>query len=414
MSAKILVIVILPPKINILESDIAGRPVFDYLLESLNRCDEAKVRIATDGHTLPHVWLEKYPNISECRIAELQAAKQADGGLLVIDARAWLSHTAVMDIFTRTRQATNCLRIVEASETIPSHRENMTLAVYFPPKQVQLELFNRAYMSAKQVFEQILGSEALADANVINCFDLDALNPPLLIASYVDLAVIERRLLLERAIAVMQQGVRIRDPGTVYIRGELVCGSDVAIEINVIIEGHVILGNGVRIGANSILRNSRIGENTSINPFSLVEHSTIGSNSFVGPYGRIRPGSVIGDDVQIGNYVEIKNSQVGAGSRINHHTFIGDAVLADQVTIGAGTITCNHDGVGINQTVIGRGAYIGSGCNLVAPLRIGEDAVIGAGSTITRDVPASKLTLTRQPQTTIANWQGPKSRRKQQ
>ena len=414
MSAKILVIVILPPKINILESDIAGRPVFDYLLESLNRCDEAEVRIAADGHTLPHVWLEKYPNISECRIAELQAAKQADDGLLVIDARAWLSHAAVMDIFTRTRQATNCLRIVEASKNIPSHREIMTLAVYFPPKQVRLKLFNRAYMSAKQMFEQILGSEALADENVINCFNLNALNPPLLIASYVDLALIERRLLLERAIAVMQQGVRIRDPGNIYIRGELVCGSDVAIEINVIIEGHVILGNGVRIGANSILRNSRIGENTSINPFSLVEHSTIGSNSFVGPYGRIRPGSVIGDDVQIGNYVEIKNSQVGAGSRINHHAFIGDAVLADQVTIGAGTITCNHDGVGVNQTVIGRGAYIGSGCNLVAPLRIGEDAVIGAGSTITRDVPAAKLTLTRQPQTTIDNWQGPKTRRKQQ
>ena len=121
--------------------------------------------------------------------------------------------------------------------------------------------------------------------------------------------------------------------------------------------------------------------------------------------------SVIGDGVQIGNYVEIKNSQVGAGSRINHHTFIGDAVLADQVTIGAGTITCNHDGIGINQTIIERGAYIGSGCNLVAPLRIGQGATVGAGSTITRDVPAAKLTLARSPQTTIESWRGPKTRR---
>jgi bifunctional UDP-N-acetylglucosamine pyrophosphorylase/glucosamine-1-phosphate N-acetyltransferase len=167
----------------------------------------------------------------------------------------------------------------------------------------------------------------------------------------------------------------------------------------------------VKIGAHSILRNCRIGDKTSINPFSLVEQSHVGSNSFVGPYGRIRPGSVVGDNVQIGNYVEIKNSRVGDGSRINHHTFIGDATLDQNVTIGAGTITCNHDGFGAQQTIIERGAYIGSGCNLVAPLHIGENAIVGAGSTIASDVPAAKLTLARPRQTTIEDWQGPKTRR---
>jgi bifunctional UDP-N-acetylglucosamine pyrophosphorylase/glucosamine-1-phosphate N-acetyltransferase len=184
----------------------------------------------------------------------------------------------------------------------------------------------------------------------------------------------------------------------------------VEIDIGVIIQGTVVLGERVRIGAHSIVRDSQIGDDTCIHPFSIVEHSSIGKGGFVGPYGRIRPGSAIGDGVQIGNYVEIKTSRIGDGSRINHHSFIGDAVLADHVTIGAGTITCNHDGTGTNQTVIESGAYIGSGCHLVAPLRIGEHATIGAGSTITRDVPAATLTLARTPQTTIENWRGPKKR----
>lgn len=412
MNSKALVIVVLPDEIKILESDVVGRPARDYLLEILGKCDEAEVKVAVEGNTLPPVWFEKYQNISGCRLTELHAANRADSGLLLIDARAWLSHTALANIFLRTRHAINCFRIVESSAIIhTARREAMTLAVYFPPRQVRSNLFKRGRTSTQQGLEQILDSEALANAIVVDSAHLDASKPALLIDSYEDIAELERCLLLERANLAMRQGVRIRDPNKVYIRGELVCGSDVEIEINVIVEGHVVLGNGVKIGANSILRSSRIGEHTCINPFSLVEHSSIGSDSFVGPYGRIRPGSVIGDGVQIGNYVEIKNSQVGAGSRINHHTFIGDAVLAGQVTIGAGTITCNHDGIGTNQTIIERGAYIGSGCNLVAPLRIGEDAIVGAGSTITRDVPAAKLTLARSPQTTIENWRGPKTRR---
>jgi bifunctional UDP-N-acetylglucosamine pyrophosphorylase/glucosamine-1-phosphate N-acetyltransferase len=225
------------------------------------------------------------------------------------------------------------------------------------------------------------------------------------------IAELERRLLLERAVVLMRRGVRLRDPRAVYIRGELACGAGVEIDVNVIVEGRVALGAGVTIGANSVLRNATVGERSRVHPFSTIEDSQVGCDSFVGPYGRIRPGSSIGDEVQIGNYVEIKNARIGARSRINHHSFIGDAVLGERVTIGAGTITCNHDGARTHQTTIERDAYIGSGCRLIAPLRVGEGATVGAGSTLSRDVPAGKLTLARARQSTIEGWPGPRAGR---
>ena len=229
--------------------------------------------------------------------------------------------------------------------------------------------------------------------------------------TFEEMAAAEQVLLFERAVAAMRQGVRIRDPRAVYIRGTLSSGADVEIDVNVILEGDVTLGVGVTVGAHSIVRDARIGDHTRIHPFSLVENATIGARGFVGPYGRIRPGSTLGDEVQIGNFVEIKNARIGSGCRINHHAFVGDARLGDRVTIGAGTITCNHDGTGVSETIIDEGAYVGSGCYLVAPLHIGEGATIGAGSTITRDVPARQLTLARTPQTTVADWRGPRHRR---
>src|SRR3989338_3375165 len=183
---------------------------------------------------------------------------------------------------------------------------------------------------------------------------------------------------------VMLKGVYVHDVNNLYIRGDLQCGKGVEIDVNVIIEGNVKLGDGVKIGAHSILRNATIGDNTVVHPFSMVEDAMIGANTFVGPFGRVRPGSTIGDHVQIGNFVEIKNSDIGPRSRINHLAFLGDATLEENVTIGAGCITCNHNGSGAVNTQIKAGAYIGSGCLLVAPLSIGKDATIGAGSTITR------------------------------
>ena len=190
----------------------------------------------------------------------------------------------------------------------------------------------------------------------------------------------EREVLLKKAYKLIAAGVVVSDPQRLDIRGTLVCGKGVEIDINVIFEGDVMLEDGVIIGANCILRNCKVGKDTQINPFSLVEESIIGEKSFVGPYGRLRPGSKVGDNVQIGNFVEIKNANVASMCRINHHSFVGDSDLAENVTIGAGTITCNHDGIGVNRTTIEEGAYIGSGCNLVAPLKINANSTIASGS----------------------------------
>ena len=221
----------------------------------------------------------------------------------------------------------------------------------------------------------------------------------------------EREVHLKKAYKLIAVGVVVRDPQRLDIRGSLVCGKGVEIDINVIIEGDVLLEDGVIIGANCILRNCKIGKDTQINPFSLIEEAVVGEQSFVGPYGRLRPGSRVGDNVQIGNFVEIKNSNIASRCRINHLSFVGDAELAENVTIGAGTITCNHDGIGINRTTIEDGAYIGSGCNLVAPLKVNANSTIASGSTITEDVAGDTLTIARSRQVNIKNWKGPKSRK---
>ena len=221
----------------------------------------------------------------------------------------------------------------------------------------------------------------------------------------------EREVLLKKAYKLIAVGVVVRDPQRLDIRGSLVCGKGVEIDINVVFEGDVLLEDGVIIGANCILRNCKIGKDTQINPFSLVEEAIIGEKSFVGPYGRLRPGTRIGNSVQIGNFVEIKNSNIASRCRINHLSFIGDADLAENVTIGAGTITCNHDGIGVNRTTIEKGAYIGSGCNLVAPLKVNANSTIASGSTITEEVAGDTLTIARSRQVKIKNWKGPKSRK---
>ena len=225
------------------------------------------------------------------------------------------------------------------------------------------------------------------------------------------LAESEREQLLERVYQLMRNGVVVRDPHRLDIRGELICVRGVELDINVIVEGNVVLDEGVKIGANSILIDCKIGRGTIINPFSLVEGAVIGEQSFVGPYGRVRPGSRVGDQVQIGNFVEVKNANIASYCRINHLSFVGDADLAEHVTMGAGTITCNHDGVGINRTTIEEGAYIGSGCELVAPLRVNRNATVASGSTITEDVAGEALTVARARQVTVEGWQGPKSRK---
>ncbi len=178
-------------------------------------------------------------------------------------------------------------------------------------------------------------------------------------------------------------------------------GKNISISKDVILEGEVIIGNNVVIEPYCIIKNSKILSNTHIKSYTHIDQSKIGSNCKIGPYANIRPGSIIENNVEIGNFVEIKKSKIGSFSRINHMTFVGDAIVAKNVTLGAGTITCNHDGKKINKIKINEGAYIGSGTKLIAPLRIGKKSIIGAGSVITNNVPANKLTLSRSQQITI-------------
>jgi len=221
------------------------------------------------------------------------------------------------------------------------------------------------------------------------------------------LAEAERALQRRLVDELMIQGVTFADPNRVDIRGELSCGNDVFIDVNAIFEGKVTLGDGARIESNNLVRDSRIGPGTVIHSNCHIEHSSTGSHCEIGPFSRMRPGAELADRVKVGNFVEVKKSTVADGSKINHLTYIGDTTIGSGVNIGAGTITCNYDGANKHRTVIGDGAFIGSGVQLVAPVQVGKGATIGAGSTITKNAPDGQLTLERGKQTSIEGWQKP-------
>ena len=222
-----------------------------------------------------------------------------------------------------------------------------------------------------------------------------------------ELAYIERGLQLNKAEELMEKGVTVLDPNRIDIRGQLTCGQDVTIDVGCIFEGNVNLGNNVHIKPYSFIKNSDIDENSTIEAFSHIDSSKVGSSCRVGPYARLRPGTVLESKVNIGNYVEIKNSLVDQGSKINHLSYIGDSEIGKNVNIGAGTITCNYDGVDKHKTIIEDDVFVGSNTQIVAPLKVGKGATIGAGSTITKDVPKNDLTLSRAQQKTISGWAKP-------
>ncbi|MFQ5936371.1 MAG: bifunctional UDP-N-acetylglucosamine diphosphorylase/glucosamine-1-phosphate N-acetyltransferase GlmU [Acidiferrobacterales bacterium] len=231
------------------------------------------------------------------------------------------------------------------------------------------------------------------------------------INSKAELALLERRFQARQAQALMEQGVSFCDPGRFDLRGELEAGRDVVIDINVVLEGKVVLGDAVHIGPNNFIRNSSIGAGSVILPNCVIEDSVIGKNCRIGPFSRLRPGPELADRVQVGNFVELKKSRVGVGSKINHLSYVGDTVVGSNVNIGAGTITCNYDGANKHQTIIGDNVFIGSDTQLVAPVTVGEGATIGAGSTITKDAPAGELTLSRAQQKTRTGWKRPVKKR---
>ena len=225
-----------------------------------------------------------------------------------------------------------------------------------------------------------------------------------------ELAAIERQYQLKAAQRLLNEAVTLADPGRIDVRGELSCGTDVAIDVNCVFEGKVTLDDGVRIGPNCLLRNVRIGPGTEILAFSHLEDSEIGARCRLGPYARLRPGNSLGDEVHIGNFVEVKASRIGKGSKANHLSYIGDTDVGAKVNVGAGTITCNYDGANKNRTVIEDDCFIGSDATLVAPVRIAKGSYIGAGSTISKDTPPDQLTVARARQVSVPSWKPPKKK----
>lgn len=226
------------------------------------------------------------------------------------------------------------------------------------------------------------------------------------------LAEVERFYQAREAGRLLDEGVTLIDPARIDIRGKLSCGRDVVIDVNVVFEGAVSLGDNVRIGPNNVIADSRIGDNVEILPNCVIESATVDDNARIGPFSRLRPETHLGQAVHIGNFVEVKKSDIGTGSKINHLSYVGDAEVGERVNVGAGTITCNYDGAFKHKTILEDDVFVGSDTQLVAPVRVGRGVTIAAGTTVTEDVEADRLVISRVRQKAISGWQRPRKNKK--
>jgi bifunctional UDP-N-acetylglucosamine pyrophosphorylase/glucosamine-1-phosphate N-acetyltransferase len=247
---------------------------------------------------------------------------------------------------------------------------------------------------------------AVKDGVPIRTAQADAEYETIGVNSRDQLAALERVHQLNQANVLMDAGVSLADPARIDIRGTLECGADVSIDVGCVFEGCITLASGTKVGPYCIIRNSVIGQNVTIHPYSHIDGAQVGANSLIGPYARLRPGADLANDVHIGNFVEVKNSKIAANSKANHLTYVGDSIVGSRVNIGAGTITCNYDGVNKYQTIIEDDVFIGSDTQLVAPVRVGRGATLGAGTTLTKDAPPNQLTVSRAKQISL-QWQRP-------
>jgi bifunctional UDP-N-acetylglucosamine pyrophosphorylase/glucosamine-1-phosphate N-acetyltransferase len=222
------------------------------------------------------------------------------------------------------------------------------------------------------------------------------------------LAELEREYQSAVAISLMEQGVTLRDPSRIDVRGNLTCGQDVEIDVNAVFKGEVTLGDGVSIGPNCVIENASIGANVAVLANCVIDSATIGDGSKIGPFARVRPDTHLGHNVHIGNFVEVKKSDIGDGSKVNHLAYVGDSEIGRNVNVGAGTITCNYDGAFKHKTVLEDDVFIGSDTQLVAPVKVGRGATVGAGTTVTSDVEPDALVISRVKQKQISGWQRPK------
>ncbi len=308
------------------------------------------------------------------------------------------------------------LRIVEDKDAAPEERairETNTGILFAPTEALRRWLPGLGNQNAQGEYylTDIVGLAvrdklAICSAQPLDAWETEGVNSP------AQLAALER--IYQRNVAghLMEQGVRLADPTRIDVRGELLCGRDVFIDANCLFEGRVELGDRVEIGPNCVLKDAKVGSGTRIAAFSHIDSATLGRDNAIGPYARLRPGAMLGDDVHIGNFVEVKNSTIADHSKANHLAYVGDATVGSRVNIGAGTITCNYDGGNKHRTIIEDDVFIGSDTQLVAPVTVRRGATLGAGTTLTKDAEADTLTISRVRQITIAGWKRPVKARK--
>lgn len=424
---------------------LAGKPILQHVLDTLQHLHPQRVCVVY-GHGADAVrerfsaarvvWARQEPQLGTGH-ALLQALAHvlSDGVVLVLNGDVPLIREATLKLLLRSASdGSLCLLTQKAQDAknygriVRNASGNISAIVEFKDATPDQRLLKEWYTGTMAIpaarlagwLEKLSNNNAQGEYYLTDLValahrdgvDVRALPAPYAweaqgINSKEELSALEREYQHHAAQELLERGVTLTDPARIDVRGELLCGRDVSIDVNCIFEGKVELGDGVKVGANCILRNVIIGAMTHIEPFSLLEGAQVGRNARIGPYARIRPGTELADDVHIGNFVEIKASQIGERSKANHLSYIGDASVGKDVNIGAGTITCNYDGAHKHRTIIEDNVHIGSDVQLVAPVTVGRGATIGAGATLTKDAPAGELTYTEKKQITRTGWRRP-------
>jgi bifunctional UDP-N-acetylglucosamine pyrophosphorylase/glucosamine-1-phosphate N-acetyltransferase len=428
---------------------LAGRPLLNHVLDTARKVDASKVcvvygfggnlvpdtiadeRIAwalqAEQHGTGHAMQQALPHLDSNAIALMllgdvplieestcrDVVGEAANGSLVVLTMTKLDPTGYGRI---VRDAEGkIMAIVEhkdATEQQRTIREVNTGIMAAPVVRLQewLQRLRNDNQQGEYYLTDIIGM-AVAEEMPVSSVQVRHEHEAMGINSKTDLALAERIFQRRLAEELLIKGATLADPARIDIRGTLECGRDVFIDINCLFEGNVVLGDGVNVGPNCIIKNTQVAAGTAIHANSLIEGAQLGENSRIGPFARIRPGTILDNQAHIGNFVEVKNSRIGEGSKVNHLSYIGDSDVGRDVNVGAGTITCNYDGVNKHRTVIRDRAFIGSDSQLVAPVEIGEGATIAAGSTITKNAPAGELTLSRGKQVTISGWKRPEKKK---
>ena len=428
---------------------LGGRPLLAYVLDTARALDSKNISVVygyggetvpkgmqTEGHgvtwvkqdqqmgtghalmqALPHldermptlVLYGDVPLIGVDTLRKLAAASGDDGlGILTVNLENPSGYGRIV------RNAGNIVGIVEEKDANESERmitEVNTGIMIAPTSRLNIWLSSlsddnsqREYYLTDVVAMAAKEGVEIGSAQPANSWETSGVN------SKAQLAELERLRRSQEAQMLMDKGVTLLDPARIDIRGKLTCGRDCEIDVNCVFEGDVVLADRVSIGPNCILRDVNVASGTRIEAFCHLDGAQIGANCRIGPYARLRPGTFLAKEVHIGNFVEVKASNIGEGSKANHLSYVGDSDVGRNVNVGAGTITCNYDGVNKHRTVIEDDVFIGSDTQLVAPVRVGKGATIGAGTTLTQDAPAGRLTLSRPRQTTIANWLRPEKK----